>query len=175
MPLVINQETIQKTLRRITHEIIEKTDDLSTVLLIGIKNKGVPIAKMIQENIKTYTNISVEMVELDISMHRDDDKKKPTQPIQIDVNGKICILIDDVLYTGRTVRAAMDAIVEFGRPKKIELVVLIDRGHRELPIRADYVGKNMPTAKDEIVRVQMVGSEAGVYIEKKGTDYGKIN
>ncbi|PKL01186.1 MAG: bifunctional pyr operon transcriptional regulator/uracil phosphoribosyltransferase PyrR [Tenericutes bacterium HGW-Tenericutes-1] len=175
MPLVINQETIQKTLRRITHEIIEKTDDLSTVLLIGIKNKGVPIAKMIQENIKTYTNTSVEMVELDISMHRDDDKKKPTQPIQIDVNGKICILIDDVLYTGRTVRAAMDAIVEFGRPKKIELVVLIDRGHRELPIRADYVGKNMPTAKDEIVRVQMVGSEAGVYIEKKGTDYGKTN
>ena len=175
MALVINQETIQKTLRRITHEIIEKTDDLSTVLLIGIKNKGVPIAKMIQENIKTYTNTSVEMVELDISMHRDDDKKKPTQPIQIDVNGKICILIDDVLYTGRTVRAAMDAIVEFGRPKKIELVVLIDRGHRELPIRADYVGKNMPTAKDEIVRVQMTGSEAGVYIEKKGTDNGKTN
>lgn len=175
MALVINQETIQKTLRRITHEIIEKTDDLSTVLLIGIKNKGVPIAKMIQENIKTYTNTSVEMVELDISMHRDDDKKKPTQPIHINVNGKICILIDDVLYTGRTVRAAMDAIVEFGRPKKIELVVLIDRGHRELPIRADYVGKNMPTAKDEIVRVQMTGSEAGVYIEKKGTDNGKTN
>lgn len=175
MALVINQETIQKTLRRITHEIIEKTDDLSMVLLIGIKNKGVPIAKMIQENIKTYTNTSVEMVELDISMHRDDDKKKPTQPIQINVNGKICILIDDVLYTGRTVRAAMDAIVEFGRPKKIELVVLIDRGHRELPIRADYVGKNMPTAKDEIVRVQMTGSEAGVYIEKKGTDNGKTN
>ena len=175
MALVINQETIQKTLRRITHEIIEKTDDLSTVLLIGIKNKGVPIAKMIQENIKTYTNTSVNMVELDISMHRDDDKKKPTQPIKIDVNGKICILIDDVLYTGRTVRAAMDAIVEFGRPKKIELVVLIDRGHRELPIRADYVGKNMPTAKDEIVRVQMTGSEAGVYIEKKGTDNGKTN
>jgi len=175
MALVINQETIQKTLRRITHEIIEKTDDLSMVLLIGIKNKGVPIAKMIQDNIKTYTNTLVEMVELDISMHRDDDKKKPTQPLQIDVNGKICILIDDVLYTGRTVRAAMDAIVEFGRPRKIELVVLVDRGHRELPIRADYVGKNMPTANDEIVKVQMTGSDAGVYIEKKGTDYGKTN
>jgi len=175
MPLVINQETIQKTIRRITHEIIEKTDDLSTVLLIGIKNKGVPIAKMIQENIKTYTSISVEMVELDISMHRDDDKKKPTQPINIFVDGKICILIDDVLYTGRTVRAAMDALVEFGRPKKIELVVLIDRGHRELPIRADYVGKNMPTSKDEIVKVQMTGLEAGVFIEKKGIDNGKTN
>jgi len=175
MALVINQETIQKTLRRITHEIIEKTDDLSMVLLIGIKNKGVPIAKMIQDNIKTYTNTLVEMVELDISMHRDDDKKKPTQPLQIDVNGKICILIDDVLYTGRTVRAAMDAIVEFGRPRKIELVVLIDRGHRELPIRADYVGKNMPTSKDEIVKVQMTGNDAGVYIEKKGLDDGKTN
>lgn len=175
MSLVINQETIQKTIRRITHEIIEKTDDLSTVLLIGIKNKGVPIAKMIQENIKLYTNVSVDMIELDISMHRDDDKKRPTQPIQINVNGKICILIDDVLYTGRTVRAAMDALVEFGRPKKIELVVLIDRGHRELPIRADYVGKNMPTSKDEIVKVQMTGIDAGVYIEKKGTNDGKTN
>lgn len=175
MSLVINQETIQKTIRRITHEIIEKTDDLSTVLLIGIKNKGVPIAKMIQENIKLYTNVSVDMIELDISMHRDDDKKRPTQPLQINVNGKICILIDDVLYTGRTVRAAMDALVEFGRPKKIELVVLIDRGHRELPIRADYVGKNMPTSKDEIVRVQMTGIDAGVYIEKKGTNDGKTN
>ncbi len=175
MPLVINQETIQKTIRRITHEIIEKTDDLSTVVLIGIKNKGVPIAKMIQDNISTYTNTFVEMVELDISMHRDDDKKKIIQPIQIDVNGKTCILIDDVLYTGRTVRAAMDAIIEFGRPKKIELVVLIDRGHRELPIRADYVGKNMPTSKDELVKVQMTGSDAGVYIEKKGIDNGKTN
>lgn len=175
MALVINQETIQKTIRRITHEIIEKTDDLSKVVLIGIKNKGVPIAKMIQENILTYTNTFVEMVELDISMHRDDDKKKIIQPIHIDVNGKICILIDDVLYTGRTVRAAMDAIVEFGRPKKIELVVLIDRGHRELPIRADYVGKNMPTSKDEIVKVQMTGSDAGVFIEKKGIDNGKTN
>lgn len=175
MPLVINQDTIQKSVRRITHEIIEKTDDLSTVLLIGIKNKGVPIAKLIQENIKLYTNISVDMIELDISMHRDDDKKKPTQPLQINVNGKICILIDDVLYTGRTVRAAMDALIEFGRPKKIELVVLIDRGHRELPIRADYVGKNMPTSKEEMVKVQMTGIDAGVYIEKKGTNDGKAN
>ena len=162
MPLVINLDTIQKTLRRITHEIIEKTDDLSCVLLIGIKNKGVPIAKIVQSNIQMYTGINVPLVELDISMHRDDEKKKSIPLLDLDVNGKICILIDDVLYTGRTVRAAMDALIEFGRPKKVELVVLIDRGHRELPIRADYVGKNMPTAKDEIVKVQMTGDNAGV-------------
>ena len=174
MPLIINYDTVLKTLRRITHEIIEKSDDLSTIVLIGIKNKGVPIAKLIQENIKTYTGVSVELTELDISMHRDDEKKRPSEPVTMDVTGKTCILIDDVLYTGRTVRAAMDALIEYGRPKRIELVVLIDRGHRELPIRADYVGKNMPTSKDEIVRVQMSGDDAGVYIEKKGTDYGKI-
>lgn len=174
MPLIINYDTVLKTLRRITHEIIEKSDDLSTIVLIGIKNKGVPIAKLIQENIKTYTGVSIELTELDISMHRDDEKKRPSEPATMNVNGKTCILIDDVLYTGRTVRAAMDALIEYGRPKRIELVVLIDRGHRELPIRADYVGKNMPTAKDEIVRVQMSGDDAGVYIEKKGTDYGKI-
>jgi len=173
MPQVINQETIIKTLRRITHEIIEKTDDLSSVMLIGIKNKGVPIAKIIQENIRLYSGVQVELVELDISMHRDDDKKKPATPMILDVNSKICILIDDVLFTGRTVRAAMDALIEFGRPNKIELVVLVDRGHRELPIRADYVGKNIPTAKDETIRVQMTGEDAGVYIEKKGTPYGK--
>jgi len=173
MALVINHETILKTLRRITHEILEKTENLDSVLLIGIKNKGVPIAKIIQENVNIYSGIAVPMVELDISQHRDDDKKRDIQPMKIDVDGKICILIDDVLYTGRTVRAAMDALIEFGRPNKIELVVLIDRGHREIPIRADYVGKNIPTAKDEIVKVQMTGSDAGVYIEKKGSQDGK--
>jgi pyrimidine operon attenuation protein/uracil phosphoribosyltransferase len=149
-----------------THEILEKNDDLSVVVLVGILKKGLPIARLIRENIRLYAGVDVPLVELDISMHRDDDKRKPAAKPDFAVGGKVCILVDDVLYTGRTARAAMDAIVDLGRPKRIEFAVLIDRGHRELPIRADYVGKNAPTSLDETVIVNMAGPEAGVYIER---------
>ena len=151
-----------------THEIIEKNEDLHEIVLIGILKKGVPVARLIRENIQNYENLEVPVVGLDISMYRDDGKR--TEGILPDVNltGKTCILVDDVLYTGRTVRAAMDALVDLGRPKKIQLAVLVDRGHRELPIRADYVGKNIPTSREEKIIVSMDGERPGVYLERKG-------
>jgi len=168
MHCLIDYETVLKTLRRMTHEIIEKNDDLKEIILIGIRKKGDPVAKIIQENIRLYGNVDVETVAIDISMHRDDDKKKTVEISTFDVTGKVCILVDDVLFTGRTVRAAMDALIDLGRPKKIQLAVLVDRGHRELPIRADYVGKNIPTSLDENVLVNLSGNNPGVYLERKG-------
>jgi pyrimidine operon attenuation protein/uracil phosphoribosyltransferase len=168
MHCLIDMETITKTLRRMTHEILEKNENPKEILLIGIMKKGYPIARIIQENIKLYEGIDVETVPIDISMYRDDEKKKPVAIPPISVTGKVCILVDDVLYTGRTVRAAMDALIDQGRPQKIQLAVLVDRGHRELPIRADYVGKNIPTGQDEIVLVNMTGTNPGVYLERKG-------
>ncbi len=164
--MIINQETAIKTLRRMTHEILEKNDDLADVVLVGILKKGLPIARMIRDNIRQYAGVEVPVVELDISMHRDDDKRRPATKPDFAVGGKVCILVDDVLFTGRTARAAMDAIVDLGRPKRIEFAVLVDRGHRELPIRADYVGKNAPTSLDETVIVNLTGPDAGVYIER---------
>ena len=164
--MIINQETALKTLRRMTHEIIEKNDDLTNVVLVGILKKGLPIARLIRDNIAQYAGIDVPIVELDISMHRDDDKRRPATKPDFAFGGKVCILVDDVLFTGRTARAAMDAIVDLGRPKRIEFAVLVDRGHRELPIRADYIGKNMPTSFDETVIVNLTGPDAGVYIER---------
>lgn len=165
---LIDQETILKTLRRMTHEIIEKNDSLNEIILIGIMKKGVPLAKIIQENIKLYAGADVKTVAIDISNYRDDEKKKPGEIPSVDVTGKVCILVDDVLFTGRTVRAAMDALIDVGRPKKIQLAVLVDRGHRELPIRADYVGKNIPTSTDESILVNLSGANPGVYLERKG-------
>ncbi|HOW37348.1 MAG TPA: bifunctional pyr operon transcriptional regulator/uracil phosphoribosyltransferase PyrR [Candidatus Izemoplasmatales bacterium] len=168
MHCLFDQETVWKTLRRMTHEIIEKNEDLREIVLIGILKKGLPIAESIKENIQKYTDVEVLVVPLDISMHRDDDKRAQAPLPNIDLTEKTCILVDDVLFTGRTVRAAMDALVDLGRPKKIQLAVLVDRGHRELPIRADYVGKNIPTAKDEKILVNMAGEQPGVYLERKG-------
>lgn len=165
---LIDHETILKTLRRMTHEIMEKNDSLTDIILIGVMKKGVPIAKIIQENIKLYAGVDVETVAMDISNYRDDEKKKPGEKPAFDVTGKTCILVDDVLFTGRTVRAAMDALIDLGRPKKIQLAVLVDRGHRELPIRADYVGKNIPTSTDESILVNLSGTNPGVYLERKG-------
>jgi len=165
---MIDYSTIQKMVRRMTHEIIEKNDDLNEVVLIGVLKKGLPLAQMIQENIKLYTGIELSVLPLDISMHRDDVKKQASIVVQFDVTNKVCIMVDDVLYTGRTVRAALDALVDLGRPKKVQLAVLIDRGHRELPIRADYVGKNIPTSNDELVIVDITSEHRGVFIERIG-------
>ncbi len=153
MKIIIDGDQFNRTLKRMTHEIIERNEDLSKIILVGIERKGTPIAKEIQNLINMFENVDVPLEVINIDSHRDDHKKIPDVEINFkeNINDKIIILVDDVLYTGRTVRAAMDAIVDLGRPAKIELAVFVDRGHRELPIRADFVGKSIPTSRDEMI------------------------
>ncbi len=152
MKVLLDSVSLQRTIKRMTHEIIERNDDLSNIVLVGIKNKGVPISKMICENLLSFEGVNVMIEEIDISSYRDDKKIDGiTNNFKNDINNKIVILIDDVLQSGRTVRSAIDAIIELGRPIKIQLAVLVDRGHKELPIRADFVGKNIPTNINEKV------------------------
>lgn len=152
---------IEKTLYRLAHQVLEKNSDSGKIALIGIQTRGVYLAKRIQKIIKEIEKIEPPLGALDITLYRDDLTAIGPKPevketkINFDLNGKIVILIDDVLFTGRTVRAALDEIMDFGRPRKIEFLVLIDRGYRELPIRADYVGKNIPTSRDEQVEVRL--------------------
>ncbi|AUB52588.1 MULTISPECIES: bifunctional pyr operon transcriptional regulator/uracil phosphoribosyltransferase PyrR [Enterococcus] len=158
---VVDQVTMKRALTRITYEIIERNQSIEEIVLVGIKTRGIYIAARIAERLKQLENIEVPVGELDITLYRDDKKEIAQEPelhssdIPVSLEGKEVILIDDVLYTGRTIRAAMDAVMDFGRPRKISLAVLVDRGHRELPIRADYVGKNIPTAKKEEILVEM--------------------
>lgn len=153
MKVVIDSEHFIRSLKRLTHEIIEKNDSINDIVLIGIKKKGYPIALEIQKYIKAFEGIDVVCEGIDISSYRDDYKKNTSlnEKININVDNKVVILVDDVLYTGRSVRAAMDFVMDQGRPSKIKLAVFVDRGHRELPIRADFVGKNIPTSKEELV------------------------
>lgn len=153
MKIIIEPDQFNRTLKRMTHEIIEKNEDLRQVILVGIERKGTPIAREIASLIKQFEGVDVSVESIDISSHRDDHKKDLSNitVFSNNVDNKIIILVDDVLYTGRSVRAAMDAIIDMGRPAKIELAILVDRGHRELPIRADFVGKSIPTSKDEKV------------------------
>lgn len=158
---IMDERGITRAITRIAHEIIEKNKGIENVALIGIQRRGVPLAKRIAEKIKEVEGKSVDVGILDITFYRDDLSTLSEHPIvngtQIDfqVTGKKIVLVDDVLYTGRTVRAAIDAIMDIGRPKMIQLAILIDRGHRELPIRADFVGKNVPTSRSEIVNVKV--------------------
>lgn len=160
---ILDQPAINRALTRIAHEIVEKNKGGENILLVGIKTRGVPLAKRLQEKIGQIENITVPIGELDITLYRDDlklandndDPELKETNIDTAVTGKKVILIDDVLYTGRTVRAAMDAIMDLGRPSQIQLGVLVDRGHRELPIRADYVGKNIPTSDKEVIMVKL--------------------
>lgn len=158
---VVDQVTIKRALTRITYEIIERNQTIQDVVLIGIKTRGIYIASRVADRLKQLEGIEVPVGELDITLYRDDKKETPAEAelhssdIPVSLEGKEVILIDDVLYTGRTIRAAMDAVMDYGRPRKISLAVLVDRGHRELPIRADYVGKNIPTAKTEEILVEM--------------------
>lgn len=168
---------INRALTRISHEIVEKNKGGDNLLLVGIKTRGVPLARRLQEKIRQIEAVNVPMGEVDITFYRDDLEKTVSSDepewkgtnIDVDVTGKQVILIDDVLYTGRTVRAALDALTDEGRPAKIQLGILVDRGHREVPIRADYVGKNIPTANNEIIGVQMAETdgEDGVSIYEK--------
>ncbi len=168
--LIIDEATLSRTLRRISHEILERNKGTEELVLIGIKNKGTFIARRIQENIQQIEGVLLPLGELDITAYRDDTAKKNinTSVINFSVEGKKVILVDDVLYTGRSVRAALDAILDYGRPKEIQLATLIDRGHRELPIRSDYVGKNIPTSRKELVIVKLKerDNEDGVYLKK---------
>ena len=153
MKVIIDNEQFIRSLKRMTHEIIERNDNLGDIVLVGIEKKGTPIAREIKSFIKQFENVDIPLLSIDISAYRDDHKKAEVKNfnIDIDLHNKVVILVDDVLYTGRTVRAAMDLIMDYARPSKIRLAVFIDRGHRELPIRADFVGKNIPTSKDELV------------------------
>lgn len=153
---MLDKDAMRRTLARIAHEIVEKNDDLSNVVLVGIKTRGVPIAYRIRDFISAFEGISLEVDTLDISEFRDDivSGNIPQIPnFTFDVVGKDIILIDDVLFTGRSARAGMEALIRSGRPRSIQLAVLVDRGHRELPIRADYVGKNIPTSRNEEIKV----------------------
>lgn len=159
--IVMDEQAIQRALTRIAHEIVEKNKGTKGLILVGIRKRGVPLAERLASIIENIEDIKLPTGVLDITLYRDDLAHITYQPlvqethIPEDITNKTIILVDDVLYTGRTIRAALDALIDFGRPKKIQLAVLIDRGHRELPIRADYVGKNVPTATREAVEVKL--------------------
>jgi len=153
----MNGENLSRTLKRMTHEIIEHNQDLSDLVLVGILKKGYPIAQILKDNLKRFADVDVSIYPLDITAYRDDlETKKDPKNQDLNVQNKNVIIVDDVLYTGRSVRAAMDALNDHGRPKQIQLAIVIDRGHRELPIRADYIGKNIPTSRNEKVIVDML-------------------
>jgi len=159
--IVLDESAINRALTRIAHEIVERNKGGEDLVLIGIKTRGLPLAKRLQEKIYQIEHIEVPFGELDITLYRDDLEEVTAEPtlnkadISAVIKDKTAILVDDVLYTGRTVRAAMDALMDIDRPSQIQLAVLIDRGHRELPIRADYVGKNIPTSREEVIMVAL--------------------
>ncbi len=158
---VLDSKQLYKTIRRISHEIIERNKSLSDIAIVGIRTRGVYLADRIVDNISDIESVNIPSGALDINLYRDDFTLIAEQPLvketelNFDINGKLIIIVDDVLFTGRTIRCAMDALIDFGRPRAIQLAVLIDRGHRELPIRADYVGKNIPTSLDESIEVRL--------------------
>jgi pyrimidine operon attenuation protein/uracil phosphoribosyltransferase len=165
---IMDAEAISRALQRIAHEIIERNPQLTRVVLAGIPSRGVEIAQRIAAFIHEIENIKIETGVIDVAMHRDDVGTRSELPVvresklPLPLEERTIIVVDDVLYTGRTVRAAMDAINSFGRPARIQLAVLIDRGHRELPIRPDYVGKNLPTSGSERVRVRLEQIDGGL-------------
>ncbi|MFA4990055.1 MAG: bifunctional pyr operon transcriptional regulator/uracil phosphoribosyltransferase PyrR [Candidatus Omnitrophota bacterium] len=173
---ILDKDAITRAIMRIAHEIVERNKGIDNLCLVGIRNRGVYLAQRLAVCIKNIEGQDVLTGALDITLYRDDLALASGQPlvrkteIDFDINAKNLVLVDDVLYTGRTVRAALDALVDFGRPKSIQLAVLVDRGHRELPVRADYAGKNIPTSKDETVAVRLEETEGRdeVVIVEKG-------
>jgi pyrimidine operon attenuation protein / uracil phosphoribosyltransferase len=166
--VLLDHEDVERTLSRIAHEIIEGNPDLGRLALVGIHTRGVPLAQRLRRRIADFTGHEIALGQLDITFYRDDvhvrggEAPQHAQPLVRDskldfpLDGMTCVLVDDVLYTGRTIRAAVEALFDFGRPARVQLAVLADRGHRELPIRPDYVGKNFPTHRDERIQVQLV-------------------
>ena len=163
MPVVMDADRISRALTRIAHEILERNHGIDQIALVGVRSRGVPLARRIAGVLTGVGGADVPTGSLDITLYRDDLMRTPVGPqplvrkteIPFSIDGRTIVLVDDVLYTGRTTRAALDALVDFGRPRAIQLVVLIDRGHRELPIKADYVGKNVPTSRKESVQVRL--------------------
>ena len=163
MPVVMDADRIGRTLTRIAHEIVERNKGVENLALVGVRTRGVHIARRLARSLKDITGDDVPTGALDITLYRDDLMRQAVGPqplvrrteIPFSIDNRRILLVDDVLYTGRTVRAALDALIDFGRPGAIQLVVLVDRGHRELPIKADYVGKNLPTSRLEIVNVRL--------------------
>ena len=161
--IVLDEQAIRRALTRIAHQIIEKNKGIENCVLIGIRTRGIYLANRLVERIQQIEGKAIQIGEIDITMYRDDLSKKTTDgeplvkgsDINVDITDKTVVLVDDVLFTGRTVRAALDALVDIGRPSQIQLAVLVDRGHRELPIRADFVGKNVPTSQSEKISVTL--------------------
>ena len=175
---------VARTIARIAHQIIEKnavdSDQAPRIILLGIPSGGVPLASRIADAVEEFSGVPIPVGSLDVTLYRDDLRKRPHRAlsptsIPADINGAIVVLVDDVLFSGRTIRAALDALADIGRPAAIQLAVLVDRGHRELPIRADYVGKNIPTARTEDVRVSLVPIDAsdGVTLTRDAAGEGK--
>ena len=173
--VIMDENAVGRTLSRLAHEIIETNPEEKTVCLVGIKRRDVPLAKMLAEKITSFSDIKVFLGELDITLYRDDLHEKADQPrlIKADlgfaVKGKTIVLVDDVIYTGRTARAAMEAVIRLGRPARIRLAVMVDRGHRELPIDPEYVGKNVPTAREEQICVltPQFDGQWGIHLRKQ--------
>ena len=159
--IIMTPEDIRRTLARIAHEIIERNKRIDFLILVGMHTRGVPLARRLATNIEDFEKVKTPVGALDINLYRDDLSSLELQPIvqrtdiSTNIDDKSIVLVDDVLYTGRSIRAAMDALTDLGRPQSIQLAVLVDRGHRELPIRADYVGKNMPSSRHEEIQVQL--------------------
>ncbi|MFR2885904.1 MAG: bifunctional pyr operon transcriptional regulator/uracil phosphoribosyltransferase PyrR [Merdibacter sp.] len=164
--LIMDDLAIQRSLKRITHEIIEHNKGVDNIILVGIRSRGVYLARRLAALIRSFEQVEIPVYALDVSFWRDDHKRTQSRSEAIPVQERKVILVDDVLFKGRTIRAAMDAITSFGRAREIQLAVLVDRGHRELPIRADYIGKNIPSALHEqiLVRVEELDHESAVYI-----------
>ncbi len=176
MPVVMDAERINRSLTRIAHEIVERNRGADQLAFVGIRARGVPIASRLASHLKSIASADVPTGALDITLYRDDLMRHAVGPqpvirrteIPFSIDGQRIVLADDVLYTGRTIRAALDALIDFGRPKEIQLVVLVDRGHRELPIRADYVGRNIPTSRQQSVQVRLVEIDGRDEVEVEG-------
>ncbi|MSQ13476.1 MAG: bifunctional pyr operon transcriptional regulator/uracil phosphoribosyltransferase PyrR [Dehalococcoidia bacterium] len=173
---IMNAQDIRRALVRIAHEVLEHNRGAKDIVLAGIATRGVPLARRLAEHLREFEGVSVPTVTLDISLYRDDIRIRThassvASDVPVDVEGRRVVLVDDVLFTGRSIRAAMDAVMDLGRPQSIQLAVLVDRGHRELPIRADYVGKNVPTSLDEAVQVRLIETDSAdevVIVKQEG-------
>jgi pyrimidine operon attenuation protein/uracil phosphoribosyltransferase len=176
MAVVMDADRVSRSLTRIAHEIVERNRGVEDLALVGIRARGVPLAARLAAELRTLTGVEVPTGALDITLYRDDLMRHAVGPqpvvrrteIPFSIDDRLILLVDDVLYTGRTIRAALDALIDFGRPRAIQLVALIDRGHRELPIRADYVGRNIPTSQQQSVQVRLVELDGRDEVEVEG-------
>lgn len=176
MAVVMDADRVSRSLLRIAHEILERNRGVDDLALVGIRARGVPLAARLAAHLKEFSGVAVPTGALDITLYRDDLMRHAVGPqpvvrrteIPFSLDGRLILLVDDVLYTGRTIRAALDALIDFGRPRAIQLVVLVDRGHRELPIRADYVGRNIPTSPQQSVQVRLAEIDGRDEVELEG-------